>query len=307
MSDRADAIMRRIKAVCPNFHDIETEVAALETDLFLQAAEAEKHRTYAVLLDEVVRDLIRRHEDQDDWTNSIDKARAALAKNPDAREAALDCMVANAEELGLYDQKIGAHPVAARSRVPCLPGPSVASARTSLHTDEQADCSAGLTFPAIGTAHEPHCPAGSATPRGGPLCACALGSPISDARPLPNIRELNRASPASVNVRFVRDITNEEVEAVGKAYVAAQRNGLSLVPGPQPITNYVNCERHKGIPYTFTCTASYVAVRSVCPHCNPPEVPSVPSQVPICEGCPTRHACMEKGCAVTGHAQDSAQ
>jgi hypothetical protein len=40
-------------------------------------------------------------------------------------------------------------------------------------------------------------------------------------RPLPNILTLGRAAPNAVVIRFVRDITNDEVKAVGEAWVAA--------------------------------------------------------------------------------------
>jgi hypothetical protein len=40
---------------------------------------------------------------------------------------------------------------------------------------------------------------------------------------LPNIRELSRGSPSHAVIRFVRDITNEELEEVGRAVVAWQR------------------------------------------------------------------------------------
>ncbi len=82
-----------------------------------QAAELKASTSYAILLAATLRSVMQAdHEAGDLLPESvIDEIDAALAKNPDPRQVALNAMVANAEELKLYDDQGAENAVRDRS------------------------------------------------------------------------------------------------------------------------------------------------------------------------------------------------
>lgn len=93
---------------------------------------------------------------------------------------------------------------------------------------------------------------------------------MSDYGPLPLVARLRKdesalAREAAAEIERLTLIVNETRDRA----ISECSRLLAALEQKQPVC-YMQCEKHRGVPWTFTVYASTVQLVTVCPICHPP-------------------------------------